>query len=116
MNIKIIREPVTIAEVQKLAKEIYGDMVKGVADVEREVIALGGEYHIDANAKLIKAGSSQNDLWGFNIHVKRDGEDWIECTSLINIRPQEGNRGMLISDQSLVKRIRTIVEGLIIRI
>ena len=116
MNIKIIKEPVTIAEVQALAKEIYGDMIKGVADVERGIMALGGEYHIDANSKLIKAGSSQSDLWGFNIYFKRDGEDWIECTSLINIRPQEGNRGMLISDQNLVKRIRNIVEKLIIRI
>lgn len=116
MNIKIIEEPVTIAEVKALAKEIYGDMIKGVADVERGVIALGGEYHIDANTKLIENGSSQNDLWGFNVYHNRDGEGWIECMSLINIRPEQGNRGMLVQDPELVKRIRNVVERLITRI
>lgn len=49
MNIRIIETPITRAEAKEIAKEFYIDMVKGVVDVEREIIALGGEWHIDAN-------------------------------------------------------------------
>lgn len=46
MRIEIITEPITRAEAQEIAKEVYGDMVKGVADIEQGVIALGGKWHI----------------------------------------------------------------------
>lgn len=115
MTIRIIQEPISLADAQELAKEIYGDMVKGVADIERGIIALGGEYHMDANNLLIEEGSKQPNLWGFNVYVDREGDEWIECHSLINIRPAAGNRGPLISDPALEKRVREVVEGLILR-
>jgi hypothetical protein len=34
MDIRIVAEPISLAEVDILAKEIYLDMVKGVADVD----------------------------------------------------------------------------------
>jgi len=59
MNIKIISQPITRLEALALAKEFYIDMVKGVVDIDREIIALGGEYHMDANTILIEQGSHQ---------------------------------------------------------
>ena len=47
MNIKIISEPITRSEALALAKEFYGDMVKGVVDLEKEILAFGGEYHME---------------------------------------------------------------------
>ena len=115
MIIRIIREPISIDEVEAIAQEFYRTMVKGVVDIEKEIIALGGEYHIDANNRLVEEGSLQPHIWGFNVHLDREGNDWIEYTSLINIRPAAGNRGMLIRDQELQKRVREIVERLILR-
>ena len=110
MNIRIIVDSIALAEVGEIAEEFYKDMVKGVADVEREVIALGGEYHMDANAALIADGSAQDNLWGFNVYPERDPEDWIEYISLINIRPALGHRTLEIKDELLRGKIKAIIE------
>ena len=114
MRIEIITKPITKAEAREIAKEIYGDMVKGVVDVEREILALGGEYHMDANAVLLDSGSRQEDIWGFNIHTEKPREEWLACTSLINIRPAQGNRQMKIEDETLCARIADIISKKIV--
>lgn len=109
MEILIARELVTEETLNALAKAWHHSLVKGVADIERGVIALGGEWHMDANNLLIADGSHQEDLWGFNIYPKEKGDAVIEYTSLINIRPAQGNRGMEIADQGVRTAIRKVV-------
>lgn len=113
MRIKIITEPITRAEAKEIAKEIYGDMVKGVADIERGIIALGGKWHMDANTELLEFGSKQNVVWGFNLYTDKEGEDRIEYVALINIRPTLGNRDMYIADSAVREKMRSIIERLI---
>ena len=43
MTIEIIRRPVSRARLSALAEAQFGDMVKAVVDVERRVMAIGGE-------------------------------------------------------------------------
>ena len=114
MEIRIITESITADELALLAGAWYGDMIKGVVDIEREIVALGGEFHMDANTLLTQNGSRQDSVWGFNIHLNRPRGEWIEFTSLINIRPTQKNRGMLIEDKELQKSIRAIVNKKII--
>jgi len=111
MIIRIIETPITRAEAKEVAKEFYGDMVKGVADIEREIIALGGEWHMDANVKLIERGSKQNTIWGFNFYPDKDR---IEYTSLINIRPAQQNRKIEIQDKELKRKIEQVIRKLIL--
>ena len=113
MKIEIIKEEVNLQEVERLAQESYGDMVKGVADLKREIIALGGELHADAEALLIEQGSNQEDLWGFNIYPKKDKDRRFEFTSFINIRPSQNNRSMEVEDPRLREKIRKIVDKLV---
>lgn len=113
MRIEIITEPVTRAEVKEIAKEIYGTMVKGVADIERGIIALGGKWHMDANTKLMEFGSKQNSVWGFNLYTDKKGEERIEYVALINIRPALGHRDMYIEDRAIREKIRSIVNRLV---
>jgi len=115
MEILIVTAPVPIETVRELAQLTYRDMIKGVADIERSIIALGGEYHIDANNRLIEEGSKQPHLWGFNIHFDREGDDWIEFRSLINIRPAAGSRSMMVRDEALQGKMRDIIESLILK-
>ncbi|OGG80519.1 hypothetical protein A3A39_00335 [Candidatus Kaiserbacteria bacterium RIFCSPLOWO2_01_FULL_54_13] len=110
---KIIKNPISLEDVQMLAREIYRDMVKGVVDIKRGVIALGGEWHMDANAVLIADGSSQLNVWGFNLHVDERDNSAIKFVSLINIRPAQGSRGMEIQDEKLRSEIRAIIKQLI---
>jgi len=63
----------------------YGEyMVKLVADLQREIVALDAQWHADLEAELLENGSVQADLWGFNYYPDTD---MLEYNSLINIRP-----------------------------
>ena len=97
----------------KLAQKSYGEMIKGVVDVAREIMALGGELHADAQAALLQDGSRPEDIWGFNIYVAKPRRQRMDYTSFINVRPSAGNRSMEIQDHVLRKRIRMIVDSLV---
>ena len=113
MDIRIIRQPIQLAVADELARATHITLVKGVADVAKKIIALGGEWHIDANNVLIADGSEQKNLWGFNIYPKERGDAALEYISLINIRPAQGNRSMELTDPALRTAIREIVKNLI---
>ena len=88
-------------------------MVKYVVDVERGVVAIGGELHADAEQVLLEQGSRQADLWGANYYPGRGREGCIEFTALINIRPARGNPGMEVEDRAIRERIRVLTFALI---
>jgi hypothetical protein len=109
----VIRERISRAELVELASRQFGDMVKGVVDVRRRVLALGAELHSDEEARLLDDGSKQADLWGINIYPNEAGLDWIEFDSMINVRPAQGNRSRSVEDASLQETIRQIVDVLV---
>ena len=113
MDIKIIRTKISKNELEKIAKENYDEMTKGVVDIRQRLIALGGELHSDAEALLLEKGSQQADLWGFNIYPAKSKNHRIEFTSLINVRPKQGNRSIEIKDENLKKQIRDIIDTFI---
>lgn len=113
MEILIARESIDRETLDALADEWHHSLVKGVADIERGLIALGGEWHIDANNRLIEEGSRQEHLWGFNIYPSEKGDAVIEYISLINIRPAQGNRGMEIVSEETRAAVRKTVAGAI---
>jgi hypothetical protein len=114
MEIKLVHDSINLQELKELAKIFYGNMIKGVVDIEREIVAFGGEYHMDANVKLIDNGSKQADIWGFNLNFNEPIDSWIEYVSLINIRPLQGNKKMEVEDETLRKRMKEIINSKII--
>lgn len=113
MIIEILKTPASREQIAQLARDSFGDMVKGVVDVSRRVIALGGELHSDEESALLDDGSTQSDLWGINLYPAEAGEDSIEFDSMINIRPAVNNRSRNVEDEDLRRRIREIVKELI---
>ena len=113
MIIKIIQKPITQQELNQLAEDNFGEMIKGVVDIKKRILALGGELHADAEAKLLEGGSKQEDVWGFNIYPEKPKEKRIEFSSLINIRPSQGNLAMDIKDPHLKKQVKEIIDFLI---
>jgi hypothetical protein len=101
------------AELRRLVDLFFEDMVKYVVDVERGVAAIGGEMHSDAEQALLEDGSRQADLWGANYYPGRGTDGCIEYTSLINIRPAQGNRSMEIQDAAVRERVRQITSTLV---
>jgi hypothetical protein len=112
-DIVVLERPLERAELDRLVGAYFEGMVKYVVDLGRRVIAVGGELHADAEALLLEHGSRQDDLWGANYYPGRGAEECIEFTSLINIRPAQGNRGMLIQDAGVRDEVRAITFELI---
>ena len=111
MNIKIIEDNISLQELREVAKEFYSTMIKGVVDVKREIVAFGGEYHADANERILENGSRQSDVWGFNMYFDKPRESWIEYISLINIRPQAGNMKMEVQDEHIRDTMKAIINS-----
>ncbi|MBM3250795.1 MAG: hypothetical protein FJZ07_00930 [Candidatus Nealsonbacteria bacterium] len=112
MEIRTIKEKIREEELRDIAQKNYGEMVKAVVDIEKEIMVLGGEFHSDANEVLIKEGSEQKNIWGINIYPYKKREDWIEFISLINIRPADNNLDMEIKSKEVKEKIKKIVEKL----
>ncbi|MDO8593426.1 MAG: DUF5674 family protein [bacterium] len=113
-TIKIIEDSIPLDELREIAKEFYGTMVKGVVDIEKGIVAFGGEYHMDSNIMILDHGSRQGDVWGFNIYPDMPRNSWIEYVSLINIRPLANNRDMEVQDPQIRARMKEIIESKII--
>jgi len=112
-DIVFVAEPIEATELARLVHLHFDDMVKYVVDVERRIAAVGGALHADAEHLLLVSGSRQADLWGANYYPGQGADGCIEYTSLINIRPTHGNRGMLIEDPLIRDRVREITFALI---
>lgn len=112
-EIKIIKTKISLPELRELAEKSYGDMVKAVVDIKKRIIAVGGEFHADAEAFLLENGSKQDDLWGINIYPGYLKEEMIEFSSLINIRPKIGNRSMAIEIKEVKEKIIATVSNLV---
>jgi len=113
MPIKIVENSITKAELEILAKEVFGDYVKAVVDIERKIAAFGGEMHADEEGELLHRGSEQRNLWGINIYPDMSREEWIAYDSMINIRPRDGNPSRGVESEELRGRIKEVIEGLI---
>lgn len=106
-DIVVLEGPIETVELVRLVS-LFSDMVKYVVDVEQERIAVGGNMHADSEHVLLDLGSRQADLWGANYYPGRGAAECIEYTSLINIRPADGNPGMEIQDEAIRTRVHDL--------
>ncbi len=106
---KIISEILTMSELNQMAAGMFGNMVKAVVDVERELIAVDGELHADLEALLLAEGSRQKNLWGINFYPEITGDDFVEFDSMINVRPSQNNFSRGVEDETVRRQIMKIV-------
>jgi hypothetical protein len=105
MKIHILRNRATPEQIREMLEELE-TYIKPAVDVERKVLAGGGEYHADCEEALLEDGSQQENIWGADWHPESNA---VQFVALINIRPRQGNRGMEIEDPKLRAKIETIV-------
>lgn len=102
--ILVLHQPATPKQTAEML-ETLGSYIKLAVDIEREVVAGGGELHADCEQALLQAGSRQEAIWG---------ADWdpmgeVRFESLINIRPRQGNRGLEIQSLEIRRQVERIV-------
>ncbi|MCJ7579148.1 MAG: DUF5674 family protein [Candidatus Aminicenantes bacterium] len=110
---EIIRQPITREQLQGKSKELFGDMLKAVIDIDRCIMAINGELHADEEALLLEDGSAQQNLWGINLYPDLDTADWIEFDSMINLRPSQSNMSRGVDDAEIREIIIKIVNTLV---
>lgn len=107
--IHLIRSRATKQQVEEMCQTL-GAYIKLAVDVQRAVLAGGGELHADCEQLLLEDGSQQEDIWG---------ADWYPTIqqatfeALINIRPGQNNRSMQILDPSIRERVAQIARSLL---
>ncbi len=115
-EIRIIKSPITKIELKKIAEERFGDLAKAVVDIGQEIMAVGGELHVDMESLLMENENSlRKDTWGINLYPENSEEDFVEFDSMINLKPALGNRTRNVGDKEVQEKIKKIVSKLIIK-
>jgi len=108
-KIIILDHKISMEEVKKLADFWYGTIIKGAVDVEGNRVALGGDYHIEDSELLSSTGSKFEDIWGFNIRFEENPNGVLEFDSMVNIKPNFGNRSRNISNDEIIKKATKVI-------
>jgi len=111
---QIVERDITISELKNMASKMFGNLVKAVVDVEREILVVDAELHSDQEAYLLNLGSKQENLWGINIYPYMEKENRIEFDSMINLRISQGNNSRDVEDKDIQRRILEIVNSKIV--
>jgi hypothetical protein len=106
---QILRRALTREQLSEVAEETFGDLVKAVVDVDRELLAVDAELHSDLESLLLEDGSRQKHLWGINLYPAMTGDDFVEFDSMINIRPSQGNRSRGVDRPEVRDKIVRVV-------
>ena len=106
---KIVDQKLTREELKKIAQMTFGEMVKAVVDIKRNLLAVDAELHADLEGYLLELGSKQGDLWGINLYPDLPADALIEFDSMINIRPSQGNSTRGVDNEDTQKDIMRVV-------
>jgi len=109
-----IVEKISVKELQAMAEQMYGDLVKADVDIVKKFVIVDMGMHADGEAELLASGSKQKDVWGINLHPADYGTDtFIEFDSMINIRPRQQNPSRDVLDKAVRQRITDIIKKVV---
>jgi len=109
--IKIIKKRIKKEDLNEFLNNPFPEVVKFVVDIEKRILAVGGELHSDAAELLTEKGSDSRNLWGGNFLLKR--KDWVQLSSLINIKPSQDNSLMEVKRKEVKEKMKSIINELI---
>lgn len=78
----IINKAISRKILAEMAQNFYGEMIKGVVDIDRQIMALDAELHSDLEKLLLENGSNQESLWGINLYPDVEGMTSLNSTHL----------------------------------
>ena len=107
---RILTEKISNEELLNMLGNPFDSIVKGVVDVDKEILCIDGELHADLETFLLEKGSEQSNLWGINLHPMKEDGEFVEFDSIINIRPRQNNRSRYVQSEELRNKILTIVD------
>jgi hypothetical protein len=102
--IEIIRVRATPEQIEQMLQELKF-YIKVAVDIERRILAGGGEMHFYCEQALLENGSKQEDIWAASF---RPDTQRIIYESIVNLRPRQ-NRSMEIIDVKIREQVAAII-------
>lgn len=103
--ILIIRTRATPEQMEQMLEELKF-YIKLAVDIDRRILAGGGEMYADCEEVLLKDGSSQRNIWGASFMPSNQN---MTFDSLINIRSRQ-NRSMEITDDTIREQVAQVIQ------
>ena len=107
--IYLIRDRATKEQIDEMLQTL-DTYIKLAVDIERGVLAGGGVYHADCESILLEDGSEQQNIWGADWNP--DTQE-VAYEALINIRPRQNNRSMVIADPKIKEQVAQIAHKIL---
>lgn len=105
-------DKISVKELAEMSGNMYGNLVKAVVDLDKGLMVVDAEMHVDEEQLLLEGGSNQSDLWGINLYPANFGnEQFVEFDSMINIRPRQNNMSRDVEDPATRQAIVKLVEN-----
>jgi hypothetical protein len=108
--ILIIRQSATPEQLAQMGEAFGSNFIKLAVDIEREILAGGGELHADCEAALVEDGSQQHQVWGADWYAL---DQEVGFGSLINIRPNQQNFTLELQLPEVRAKVEAIVRRLL---
>ena len=105
--IHLLRRPATAQQVNEML-EVHESYIKVAVDIQRGILAGGGEFHADCESVLVEDGSRREDVWGADWIPS---EQTVRVGALINIRPGI-NPHMEIQNPQIRRQVKAITQKL----
>ena len=102
----ILNRKITPEEFES-AREVYPDYIKTVMDIEKDILATGGEYHIDCEDILIKSGSKQENLYGGGYRVSTKETEYM---AMSNYKPALNRTTYEIIDANIRNKLAELTK------
>jgi len=102
--IEIIRSRATTEQIEQMLEELKF-YIKVAVDIERHILAGGGEMHFYGEQALLEDGSQQQDIWAASFMPESRK---IIYESIVNLRPKQ-NRSMEILDARIREQVASII-------
>jgi len=120
MKIVTLKNKISVDELEAMSAKMFHKIVKAVVDLERELMAVDAEMHVDLESllldeysELLESPSEQDNLWGINFHPSKSGSEFVEFDSMINVRPLIGNRSRYVENAQVREKIIKTVAKLV---
>ena len=112
---QLVKDTISVDELKKMSEKMFGEFVKAVVDIEKGIMVVDAPLHADEEFLLLENESNQEYLWGINLFPDHFGTDkFIVFDSMINLRPSSGNRTHSVDNPNLQKKIKEVVNKLVI--
>ena len=103
----IVLDHKTTSKEFEQARNIYNDYIKTVIDIEKNILAVGGEFHIDCEEVLIEQGSRLENLYGGGYRVSTKE---VEYMAMSNYKPTLGKNTYEITDPVIREKIYNLTK------